>query len=221
MSPKISISAGFVVLSFFLGCPTVSFAEGFPGLGSRAAWSDAIPYYNHGNKYLNDQRFDDAERRFREAIERYPYDPDFYINLGVACRKQDNYVGAEQAFKKATELSPKDWTAWSNLGNAYLKQNRFRETLAIFEKTLTLNPPKSEQILIRRDIEDLHRYMRNLGMEPRPGAKPAAGAKKGAAPTKATKAATKIAPSASVQTPAAAPVKPFIHTNPGKDWGYE
>lgn len=52
-------------------------AEGFPGKGSNAAWSDALPYYNSGNKLLGQERYQEAAARFQTAISKYEFDPDF------------------------------------------------------------------------------------------------------------------------------------------------
>ncbi|MBK9772804.1 MAG: tetratricopeptide repeat protein [Candidatus Obscuribacter sp.] len=99
---------------------------GFPGRGNASDWSDALPYYNLGNKYLESGRYDEAIDSFHAACARYDQDADFYINLGVAYRKVDDYQSAEQ---EATSLSinDKDWMTWSNLGNALLKQKNSKK----------------------------------------------------------------------------------------------
>ena len=62
-------------------------AEGFPGKGDEDAWSDALPYYNRGNRYLQKEQYQQALEDFKEAVAKYTFDPDFYTNLGVAYRK--------------------------------------------------------------------------------------------------------------------------------------
>lgn len=164
-------------------------AEGFPEKGNRADWSDAIPYYNLGNKYLGHQRYSEAATSFEDAVAIYPYDPDFYLNLGVAYRKLESYQSAEQAFKKAAELNEKDWMDWSNLANAYLKQNKYKETKAAFERTLTCNPPAAEKAAIQKDLTDL---VKILTMQER---------------TAATSAPTAAAATKSKSTPAGVQLK--------------
>lgn len=151
---------GFTVaVFFFTGAPLASLAEGFPEQGNRADWSEAIPYYNLGNKYLEHQRYQDAVTSFEDAVAIYPYDADFHVNLGVAYRKLEDFTNAEKAFKRASTLNPKDWMVWSNLANAYLKQNKFKETKSAFERALTCNPPASEQTAIRKDLLDLQKII--------------------------------------------------------------
>ncbi|MBY0549210.1 MAG: tetratricopeptide repeat protein [Candidatus Obscuribacterales bacterium] len=175
---------------YFLACLALiavsfppAFAEGFPEKGNRADWSDAIPYYNLGNRYLEHQRFQEAATNFEDAIAIYPYDPDFYVNLGVTYRKLNDYPNAERVFKKAAELNPKDWMAWSNLANAYLKQDKYTEVKKAFEQTLKCNPPASEKAAIQKDMIDLAKI---IAMQERNNA--AAKASKAAAGAKVTTA---------------------------------
>ncbi|HEY9788761.1 MAG TPA: tetratricopeptide repeat protein [Candidatus Obscuribacterales bacterium] len=155
-----------LVVSLMLAIP--SMAYDFPGQGSAADWSDALPYYNLGNKYLNQQRYGEAAEKYREAIQRYQYDPDFYINMGVAYQKLEDYSDAEQAFKAASQLNDKDYSIWMNLGNAYLKENRLKETLTVFERALKCNPPAADRKFLLDDISDIHKVLRNTGQEPMP-----------------------------------------------------
>lgn len=124
-----------------------------------AAWSDAIPYYNLANKYLEKERYEDAVDNYHEAIARFPNDPDFYINLGYSYRKLEDFESAEQAFRKALLLNNKDWMTWSNLANALLKQNKLTETVSTFEKCLKLTMPASERAAINRDIADIKKIL--------------------------------------------------------------
>lgn len=148
-----------LLFAFLIFCPAM--ADDFPGKGDRSAWSDALPYYNLANKYLSHDRIDEAVQNYEEAIYRYEYDPDFYLNYGVALRKRENYSGAETAFKKAIELKSSDWQAWSNLANAYLKQNRLKDTIASFQKAMKCvpAPPQSEKEAMLKDISDINKIL--------------------------------------------------------------
>lgn len=194
----------------------IGWCGGFPGIGDPHAWSDALPYYNLGNRYLNQERFGEAAQKFQEAIDRYPHDADFHINLGVALRKVEDYGGAEIAFKSALKLNDKDWMAWSDLGNVYLKQNRLKDTIAAFERAMKCNPPSSEKAAMLRDIADIHKILRATGQEPLPQP---ANASKGKKVASKRSAAPKSLQSKPVNGPAPAPgpaPKPR-----SSDWGYE
>jgi tetratricopeptide (TPR) repeat protein len=197
----------------------IMIAYDFPGKGSAADWSDALPYYNRGNRYLNQQRFADAAADYRVAVSKYPYDPDFYINLGVALRKMEDYPAAEQAFKSALELNDKDWSAWEDLGNIYLKENRLPDTLSCYEHALKCNLPAQQRAALLADMEDIHKVLRNMGQEPLPGSQPN-GKSAGQPHTKQVKrtSAPQKAPPGVKQQPIAAPQAVQQKT---KDWGYE
>ena len=118
-----------------------------------------MPYYNQGNKLLQSQRYEDAVRRYKEAISYYHDDPDFFVNLGVSYRKLGNFPDAEEAFKSAIKLNEKDWMPWSDLANVYLKQDKLQEAVKTFERTLKCGPPAAEKAAIQQDIKDITKIL--------------------------------------------------------------
>ncbi|MBX9949349.1 MAG: tetratricopeptide repeat protein [Candidatus Obscuribacterales bacterium] len=152
---RLSVLVAVGTLAFCQPC----FADGFPGRGNPHDWSAALPYYNLANKYMQQERYEDAIQKYHEAIGRYEYDPDFFNNLGVALRKIENFEAAEQAFKSAAALNAKDWMSWSNLANSYLKQDRLEETIKAFEQSLKCNPPPQEKEAILKDIADIKKII--------------------------------------------------------------
>lgn len=179
-----SLAAALLILSQ----ASPALADGFPGVGSQSDWSDALPYYNVANKNLQEEHYDAAVRRYKEAISHYQYDPDFFVNLGVACRKLGDYAAAEEAFKAAIKLNDKDWMPWSDLANVYLKQDKLQEAVTTFARTLKCAPPAQEKAAIEQDIKDINKILR---MQQPPAAAtasgaglPKSGAKTGAAETK-------------------------------------
>lgn len=121
---------------------------------------DALPHYNLANKYLNQGRLQDAARKYRDAITVYDKEADFYVNLGVALRKLNDFTAAEDAFKQALALNSADWMAWSNLANAYLKQDKLVETVDSFKQCLKCKPPAQERAAIEQDIKDITKILR-------------------------------------------------------------
>lgn len=197
-SPAVSVAGLRIFLSVFcmmvFSCaqPAPSCADGFPGKGNQHDWSNALPHYNLGNRYMQKERYEDAIAQYEKAVELYQYDPDFYVNLGVAWRKMENFGAAEAAFKKAAELNAKDWMSWSNLANSYLKQDRLEDTIKAFEQALKCNPPAEEKTAILKDIADIKKILsvRGGNFEPpagssAPPAKIISGGKNGAAKKKA------------------------------------
>jgi tetratricopeptide (TPR) repeat protein len=142
-------------------------AEGFPGKGDEDAWSDALPYYNRGNRYLQKEQFQQALEDFKVAVGKYTFDPDFYTNLGVAYRKVGDYANAEDAYKKSLALNDKDWMPWNDLANVYLKQDKLKETVATFQRALKCNPPAKDKAAIEQDIKDINKILRMQAPPPK------------------------------------------------------
>ncbi len=182
-----------------------------------AAWSDAIPYYNLANKYLEKERYEDAVDNYHEAIARFPNDPDFYINLGYCYRKLEDFESAEQAFRKALTLNNKDWVTWSNLANSLLKQNKLPETVSTFEKCLKLTMPASERALINRDIADIKKIlaMRQPKSAPKPEIVPGKGSLKESLKG-SLKESGKATPAPALQNTAKKPIAPSSKVEPVK-----
>lgn len=121
--------------------------------------SAALPYYNRANRYIKQERYDDALRDLEQAIKLFPDEPDFHTNLGIVYRKLNRYADAEREFKIAIAYNRDDWMNWSNLANAYLKQDMLEKTVATFEETLKHKPPEVEQAAIRKDIADIKKIL--------------------------------------------------------------
>jgi tetratricopeptide (TPR) repeat protein/DNA-binding MarR family transcriptional regulator len=104
---------------------------------SARSWSE---WASRLNLYL--QRFDEAEKAYREAIQRDPKDvaPWFYLGnlLQVHLKHFDE---AEAAYRKAIQLNPKYAAPWNNLGNllrTHLK--RFDEAEKAYCEAIQRNP---------------------------------------------------------------------------------
>lgn len=183
------------------GCPLLALAQspdgkasGFPGTGNGADWSDAIPYYNRGNKYLEQGRYDEAVDDFNHAISIYPHDADFYVNLGYCYRKTEDFTLAEKAFRKALAINDKDWTTWSDLANSLLKQNRLPETISAFEKCLKCNPPVKEKEAILKDIADIKKVLSFQKSPPPASTAPSAVIRKSGSAKGSTRSSAKASP---------------------------
>lgn len=160
------ITRTLLVGTIFFGCLSAQSAapakaEGFPGVGSRMAYADALPHYNLGNRYMAREWWEKAVEKYNDAIDIYPYDPDVYINLGTALRKMQDNAGAERAFRKALELNDKDWITWSNLGNMIMMQDRFMEALECFEKAFKCGAPEADKKAMEENIDGIKKILKN------------------------------------------------------------
>ncbi len=171
----------------------IAHAEGFPGKGDEDAWSDALPYYNRGNRYLQKEQYQQALEDFKVAVGKYTFDPDFYTNLGVAYRKVGDYTNAEDAYKKSLQLNDKDWMPWNDLANVYLKQDKLKETVATFQRALKCNPPAKDKAAIQQDIIDINKILRMQAPPPKVATTPTAAPGSASATAAAKKVSAKPA----------------------------
>jgi hypothetical protein len=222
----------FVVVIF----SAQAWAGDFPGKGDRLLWGYALEDYDQGNHYLNQQRYEEAIEKYKQAIARYQFDPDFYANLGVAYCKAGDYASAEQTLTRAAELNKKDWMPWSNLANVYVKENKLKEALTAFQKALACNPPPAELPTIKDNIAGISRILAFQKPPATPtvpagsvkggkgaGAK-GAGAKHGVTGTVGSKTSTSGANGASLPTPPPQQPSPQAERDSlkrsGWDWSY-
>ncbi|MBI2811192.1 MAG: tetratricopeptide repeat protein, partial [Candidatus Melainabacteria bacterium] len=157
----------FLVILSLPSTAGTAYAEGFPGKGDEDAWSDALPYYNRGNRYLQKEQYQQALEDFKVAVGKYTFDPDFYTNLGVAYRKVGDYTNAEDAYKKSLQLNDKDWMPWNDLANVYLKQDKLKETVTTFQRALKCNPPAKDKAAIQQDIIDINKILKMQAPPPK------------------------------------------------------
>ncbi len=152
-----------VLICCLLSCQTAH-AEGFPGIGDRGQYAEALPHYNLGNRYLSKEWYEKAVEKYNDAIAIYPFDADVYTNLAIALRKLGRTAEAEGACRKALELKPDDWMAWSNLANLLMIQDRYPEAYHYFKGALKCNLPSEERAAIQSNIEGMTKIMKAKGL---------------------------------------------------------
>jgi len=143
---------------------TAALAEGFPGKGDPYLYSESLPHYNLGNRYLAKEWYEKAVEKYLDAIKIYPYDADVYINLSVAYRKLGNLGGAEDACRKAVALNENDWSSWSNLGNLLMLQDKYPESYKCFTRAMKCKIPAAEKSHIESSIEGMKKVMNARGL---------------------------------------------------------
>ena len=79
---------------------------------------EANYYYNLGNTYRRQGKYDQAIEAYKKAIEISPDDHIAYYNLGNAYDEQDKYEEAIEAYNKAIEIMSNDAESYINLGYA-------------------------------------------------------------------------------------------------------
>ncbi|MGD0887486.1 MAG: tetratricopeptide repeat protein [Thermodesulfovibrionales bacterium] len=134
----------------------------------------AIPHYNLGNAYLNQNRLDEAENEYIGALKLKPDYAMAHNNLGNAYLNQNRLDEAENEYIAALKLRPDYADAQYNLGTAYLNQNRLDEAVKEYIAALKLRPDHADAhynlgtayLNENRFDEAIHEYIAALKLRP-------------------------------------------------------
>lgn len=127
----------------------------FPGQGNREDWLAANQYYAEANKLSHSGQDRDSIALYKKAIEIYPHDADYFVNLGSALRRVGNLTGAEQAYRQGLSINPHDWTLSFNLSRVFEAQGKNQSALQAMEDALKGQPPEQIRKLIEAKIDEL------------------------------------------------------------------
>ncbi len=81
-----------------------------------------------------------AKELYREAVSRYPNDPDGYRALGAVAFFEKDYDRARAEYARALEIKPDCGKAFYGLGCVAYKERRYAESRAYLEKALETIP---------------------------------------------------------------------------------
>ncbi len=95
-----------------------------------------------GNKLFAEEKYDEANNRYRDAQIENPESPIIHFNIGDVLYKKRNYEEAIKSYEKA--LAADDIMLQSkgyyNLGNALYRMGKLPESILAYKKALELNP---------------------------------------------------------------------------------
>jgi tetratricopeptide (TPR) repeat protein len=101
-------------------------------------------YINEGINYLEQNRFNDAERQFLEAQRIVPDAPDAYINLAIINIFRNDIEGAIYFLEKAKDLMPygypQEHVVFYNLGVCFYEKGDYKTAAQYYSKALSINP---------------------------------------------------------------------------------
>ncbi len=142
-------SAHLCVLPLILACASGG------GLPPRA-----IELNTGGVQELAQGHLDDAEARFRLALELHPRFAEPHANLGLVMLRRGNLAAAEDHLRTALQLDPDFDEAWSNLGVVLLERGELDDAAEAFERALSIDPTLLDA---RRNLADLWIRLRRFG----------------------------------------------------------
>lgn len=149
--PKIKVAAGLLIIAVLF---VLTFQRNYLwkehfGFITRMV-NDAPEYfgghYDLGLIYINQGRFDEAEKELKYALKLHPRYGRAYINLGAVYFKQKRFDEAEREFQRALQLKPDYPEAYYNLGLVYFNMERVDNAIEAFQNALKIKPDYTEAI---------------------------------------------------------------------------
>jgi tetratricopeptide (TPR) repeat protein len=96
-----------------------------------------------GNKYFAEEKFDEANNKYRDAEVSNPESPIVHFNIGDALYKKRKYEEALEAYRKSIQKGDDvqlQAQSYYNLGNALYRLNKWPESVLAYQQALKLNP---------------------------------------------------------------------------------
>ncbi len=99
-----------------------------------------------GNKLYAEEKYDEANNKYRDALIENPESPIVNFNIGDVQYKKRNFEEAIKSFEKSTfsdDISLQSKTYY-NIGNTLHKMAKLPESILAYKKALELNPEDEE-----------------------------------------------------------------------------
>jgi tetratricopeptide (TPR) repeat protein len=100
----------------------------------------SITYNNLGVALFSKERFDEAMKCHKKAIQLDPKNAEAYYNLGNILLSQNNFEQAIGEYENAVRLNPQYTKAHINLGMALMEKNRFDEAIGHLQTAVSVEP---------------------------------------------------------------------------------
>lgn len=113
--------------------------------------SDPWPHHNLGSIYHAQQQYRQAEPFLKQALERFPAEPDYdatravdWDRLGDVYRATERPDEAVDAYRRASKFDPTLAQAQYSLGGVLQSQARLAEAKAAYQQSIALAPERPE-----------------------------------------------------------------------------
>lgn len=100
----------------------------------------AVFLSKHGESLEQNGQIDEAIKRYREALDIWPYLTSVWNQLGRVYLRQRNYPRAQIALEKAVENNPGQAALLNDLGVAYLYQGKIKQARDVFDAAMEVDP---------------------------------------------------------------------------------
>jgi len=95
-----------------------------------------------GNKLYAEEKYDEANNKYRDALIDSPESPIINFNIGDVQYKKRNFEEAVKSYEKSTssdEIKVQSGSYY-NIGNTFYKMGKLPESILAYKKALELNP---------------------------------------------------------------------------------
>lgn len=93
-----------------------------------------------GDKYFENNRFEQAIVIYKRVLELNPKDVDTYNDMGLALHYAGRSDSAVEMLRKGTEVMPSYQRVWLSLGFVLTSKGKDEEAKAALKKAIELNP---------------------------------------------------------------------------------
>jgi len=109
--------------------------------------------FEKGVGALKKQEFDEAEKRFKRAIELYPRYAQAYINLGFIAMQHGQPDSAQSFFTQAVKADEQYAPSYVNLAKSFIGRKEYPPALELLTKASSLAPNNVEVLALLTMLE--------------------------------------------------------------------
>jgi len=97
-------------------------------------------WFERGQVCEEEERLEEAEKAYRNAILKSPHFPEAYFNLGNVLLELGRLDAAEEVYRTAATQNPRFASAWYNLAHVQEARAKLAEAIISLETALTISP---------------------------------------------------------------------------------
>ena len=101
---------------------------------------NSVGYNNRGTLYLKENKYNEAESDFLNALKYNSKYAAAYNNMGLLLNGRTKYDNAIEYFTKAAELNSNYAEAYFNMGLTYFNKNEIEKAIEFYKKAIAIDP---------------------------------------------------------------------------------
>lgn len=101
---------------------------------------NSLGYNNRGTLYLKENKYNEAESDFQNALKYNSKYAAAYNNMGLLLNGRTKYDNAIEYFTKAVELNNNYAEAYFNMGLTYFNKNEIDKAIELYKKAISIDP---------------------------------------------------------------------------------